>query len=263
MQYLLQLVKNSFKVQLNYRTALIAGLLTNIFFGFLRAALLFALYNGQTEVNGMTIDAAVTYVAISQGLIAFLSIFGYFDVMRSVYSGDIAGDLVRPAGLFRTWMGRDLGKSIVNLLIRGVLLMGIFSFFFNLTFPESWLQWTAVILSCFLAWGISFCWRFLVNLASFWSPDAVGIGRIAYTLSQLMSGFILPLRLLPDWFSSICNWTPFPAILNLPVDIYLGILNGTDLAWAILQQLIWLIVLYFITRIVLTFGIKKLVIQGG
>lgn len=263
MNYLWQLIKNSFKVQLTYRTALIAGLLTNLFFGFLRAALLLALYRGQSVVNGMTIDAAVTYVAVTQGLIAFLSIFGNFDVMRTVYSGDIAGDLVRPAGLFRTWMARDFGKSLVNLLIRGVLLMVIFSFYFKPIFPGFWVEWIAVVISLILGWGISFCWRFMVNLASFWTPDAVGIGRIAFTISQLMCGFILPLRLLPGWFISLCNWTPFPAMVNTPVEIYLGILKGPELIWAVTQQIIWVIVLYFIAKLVLSAGIKKLVIQGG
>lgn len=263
MNYLWQLIKRSFKVQFTYRTALIAGLLTNLFFGFLRAALLLALYQGQTEVNGMSIEAAVTYTAFTQGLIAFLSIFSYFDVIRSVYSGDVAGDLIRPASLFKIWMGRDFGKSVVNLLIRGVLLMAIFSFFFKLIYPDHFSQWIYVVISLLLGWGISFCWRFLVNLASFWSPDAMGIARIAYTVSQLACGFILPLRLLPDWFSAICAWTPFPSMVNSPTEIYLGILNGPDMWWAISQQVLWLAGMYLLTRVVLSAGVKKLVIQGG
>lgn len=211
----------------------------------------------------MSIEAAVTYTAFTQGLIAYLSIFSYFDVMRSVYSGDVAGDLVRPASLFKTWMGRDYGKSVVNLLIRGVLLMAIFSLFFRLVFPQSVWQWIYVLIALLIGWGISFCWRFLVNLSSFWSPDAVGIARIAYTVSQLACGFILPLRLLPDWFSSLCAWTPFPSMVNTPTEIFLGILSGPKMWWAIVQQLIWLVVLYALTRVVLSAGIKKLVIQGG
>ncbi len=263
MRYIWQLVKNSFRMQATYRTALLAGLLTNLFFGFLRAAVMLALYQGQTSVNGMSIGTAVSYVAVSQGLIAFLTIFGYFDVMRSVYSGDVAADLIRPASLFTTWMGRDIGRSIVNLIVRGVLLMAIFSFFFDVVLPTSLLQWVWIGFSLLLAWGISFCWRFLVNLASFWTPDATGVGRMAFALSQLMCGFILPLRLLPDWFTHLANFTPFPSMMNSPVEIYLGILNGSQLFSAIFAQVLWLGLLYVVCRVVLAAGIKKLVIQGG
>ena len=37
MRYIWQLVKNSLRMQFTYRTALFAGLQTNLFFGFLRA----------------------------------------------------------------------------------------------------------------------------------------------------------------------------------------------------------------------------------
>lgn len=263
MRYLWQLVKNSFRMQFTYRTALFAGLLTNIFFGFLRAAVIMALYRGQASVNGMSINAAVTYVAFSQGMIAFLSIFGYYDVMRSVYSGDIAGDLIRPAGLFFTWLGRDIGRSIVNLFIRGVLLLVIFSFFFDLILPGSLLQWSWVGLSMLLSWGISYCWRFLLNLASFWSPDALGIARIGFAVSQLFCGFILPLRLLPDWFSRLADFTPFPSMLNSSVEIFLGTIQGAKIFEAVLMQVVWLVLLYALSQWVLNAGIKRLVIQGG
>src|SRR5659263_1882 len=52
MRYIWQLVKNSLRMQFTYRTALFAGLQTNLFFGFLRAAVMLALYKGQARVNG-------------------------------------------------------------------------------------------------------------------------------------------------------------------------------------------------------------------
>lgn len=263
MRYLMQLIKNSFRMQFTYRTALFAGLLTNLFFGVLRAAVLIALYAGKTSVNGMNIEEAVTYVALSQGLIAFLSIFGYYDVMRSVYSGDIAGDLIRPAGLFFTWMGRDVGRSVVNLIMRGLLLMVIFGFFFDLVLPANGLQWLWVLFSMVLSWGISFCWRFLVNLFGFWTPDAVGIGRMMFAVSQLFCGFILPLRLLPDWFARLADFTPFPSMMNSTVEIFLGTMQGVQVIQAILTQVLWLAILYALCQVILALGIRRLVIQGG
>lgn len=120
-----------------------------------------------------------------------------------------------------------------------------------------------VALSLALAWLVSFAWRFLVNLAAFWSPDARGIGRIGFSLSQFLSGFILPLRLLPDWFSEFCKATPFSAMINTPAEVFLGILDGPRLGQALLVQAAWFILLSAASVLTMRAGIKRLVIQGG
>ena len=89
MKLFFHIARLSFQQQLTYRMATLAGLATNFFFAILRVSLIIALYNGQAEVNGLSLQGAITYVAVSQGMIAFLSIFGTWDVMMSVYSGSI------------------------------------------------------------------------------------------------------------------------------------------------------------------------------
>ncbi|MBI1882181.1 MAG: ABC transporter permease, partial [Chloroflexi bacterium] len=88
-----ELTKLAFQRQLTYRVANLAGLVTNIFFGLLRAAVLVALYGARDEVAGLSVQAAVTYTGLGQAVIAYLSIFGWYEVMNSVYSGEVAADL--------------------------------------------------------------------------------------------------------------------------------------------------------------------------
>lgn len=249
--------------QMTYRMALLAGLVTNLFFGLLRAFVLVALYQGRGEVNELSLRGAITYVAFSQGMIAFLTIFGSFDVMQSVYTGSIGADLLKPVPLFWLWMARDLGRSLVNLFGRGVLLMLLFVPFFAIQLPVGADQWLAMGVSMLLGWLVSFAWRFLANLTAFWSPDARGIGRIAFTASQFLSGFIMPLRLYPEWFQQLCNLTPFPALFNTSVEAYLGLLRGPQLGLALLNQLVWFLILAGLSQLVLRAGVRRLVVQGG
>jgi ABC-2 type transport system permease protein len=114
-----------------------------------------------------------------------------------------------------------------------------------------------------LGWLVSYTWRFLVNLAAFWSPDARGIGRIAFTASQLFSGFLMPLRLYPEWFQQLCNLTPFPALFNTSVEAYLGLLSGVQLALALLTSWPGLWCWQRLAHLVLTAGVRRLVMQGG
>lgn len=263
MRTFLHLVRLAVMQQTTYRTALIAGLATNFFFGIFRAAMITALYGGREQVNGLSLPGALTFVAVGQAMIAFLTLFGSYDLMGTVYSGQIAGDLVRPVGLFRLWLARDLGRSLVNLVVRGLVLVAVFAFFYRVLPPagSSAALWMGV--SVVLSWLVSFAWRFLVNLAAFWTPDARGIGRGAFTFSQLLSGFIIPLSLYPDWFSRLCAWTPFPAMFNVPVEIYLGLLQGAALWRALLVQAAWFVLLGLACGWALRSGVRRLVIQGG
>jgi ABC-2 type transport system permease protein len=263
MAFFWQLIKLSSKQQMAYRMALWAGLVTNLFFGVLRAVLLIALYGDQAQVNGLTLADALTYVGLTQSMIAYLTLFGSMDLMNTIYSGAIGTDLLKPVPYFLYWMGRDFGRSLVNLVGRGVIFMLLFSLFYPVRLPGRLEEWLVLSLSLLLAWLVSFAWRYVVNLAAFWTPDARGILRIAFALSQFLSGFIMPLRLLPDWFSTLTQYTPFPAMVNTTVEVYLGMLQGERLWAALGLQLVWFVALAGLAQWVYQAGVRRLVIQGG
>jgi ABC-2 type transport system permease protein len=263
MTLFLRITRLAFQQQITYRAATLSGLATNFFFALLRVAVIKALYGNQSQVNGLSLQGAITFVAVSQGMIAFMFLFGFWDLMGTVYNGSIGADLLKPLHLYTLWMARTLGRSLANLIFRGLMLIAFFALVYPVVVPNRLEQWLALLLALALAWLVNFSWEFLVNLAAFWTPDARGIGRVAFTLSSFLSGFIMPLRLYPDWFSNLCRLTPFPAMINTPVEVYLGVLTGKDLWMALLNQLIWVVVFALVCEWALRAGVRRLVIQGG
>lgn len=258
-----EVVKRSFQRQLTYRAATLAGLATNFFFGLLRAAVIVALYGARQQVSGMTIQDAITYTGISQAIIATLSLFGWYEIMQSVYTGEIGSDLLKPADYFSYWLARDLGRSVVQLLFRGVPIMIFYALYFGITIPTSGFQWLALLATLILAWLVSFSWHFLVNLFAFWIPNAVGIGRFLFILSWFMSGFLMPLRFLPPWFEHLCYLTPFPNMINTVIEIFLGLLSRQETLQALGLQALWVVGLVVAGHFMLRAGVRRLVIQGG
>lgn len=258
-----ELVKLSFRLQLTYRAANLAGLATNFFFGLLRAAVLIALYGSSREVAGLSLTDAVTYTGLTQGIIACLSFFGWWEVMQSVYDGDVGSDLLKPMGYFTFWLARDLGRAAASFLVRGLTIMLAYALVFDITLPRGLGRWLAVAVALTLSMLVSFSWRFLINLAAFWTPDARGVGRLAFAFSWFLSGFLMPLRFFPDWFVSLCNLTPFPSMINTIVEVYLGVLSGPEMLRALGMQLAWIGLLFAAGQLVLRAGVRKLVIQGG
>jgi ABC-2 type transport system permease protein len=259
-----ELFRLSFRRQMAYRAANYAGLVTNLFFGLLRASVLIALYAHRKEVSGISLEGAVTYTGLTQAIIAFLHLFGVdMGIVKSISSGEVANDLLKPLSFYGFWLARDLGKALVGVLIRGIVIMGAYAVFFPIVLPRSAFQWVAFIVALMLGWWISFSWRFLVNSAAFWTPNAIGIGRVGYGLALFLCGFLVPLRFFPDWFARFCAMTPFPSMVNTVVEVYLGVLPGPRLYLALLTQLIWVLALAGICHGVTRAGVRRLVIQGG
>jgi ABC-2 type transport system permease protein len=258
-----ELAKLSFQRQLAYRTAHLAGLITNFFFGLLRAAVLVALYGAYKEIAGYTVVMAITFTGLSQAMIGHLSFFNWTDVMRSIYSGEIASDLLKPMGYFNYWLAQDAGRACAAFLMRSLTIMIGYAIVFDITYPRRIESWIALGISIILSWLVSFSWRFLINLAAFWTPDAVGITRLLFGFSWIFSGFFMPLNYFPDWFVHIANATPFPSMVFTVIQVYLENLSGPELFQALLGQAMWRVILLTLIQIVFKAGVRQLVVQGG
>jgi ABC-2 type transport system permease protein len=263
MRAIWELTKRAFQRQITYRAATIAGLLTNFFFGLLRASVLIALYGQRQVVAGLDIRGAVTYTGITQAAIGFLSLFSWTEIMNSIYTGAVATDLVKPIGFYRFWLAQDLGRAAGQFILRTIPIMLAYALLLDISYPQSLLQWLALATAIFLAWLISFSFRFIVNLAAFWTPNATGISRFAFVMMWFLTGFLMPLRFFPEWFVQVLNYTPFPSMVNTMIEIYLGLLSGPDLILALLAQLFWALALILVGQMILQAGVRRLIILGG
>ena len=126
----LALIRLSFRRQMTYRAAALAGLATNAFFGVLHAYIMTALFGARDNVAGYTIPGVVTYVALTQALIGIIATWGWWDVVNSIRTGDIGGDLARPIDYFTYWCMRDIGRGLAQFLLRGVTIMILMAIFF-------------------------------------------------------------------------------------------------------------------------------------
>jgi len=255
----------AFQRQLAYRTANLAGLATNAFFGALRAYVIIALFNARhlENVAGYSLPAAITYTGVTQALASFLSLFVWWDLIRSIRSGEVASDLSRPCDFFWYWGAQDIGRAFGQLLLRGLPIMLLYALVYRITLPPTPLHWLALFVSMVFALLVSFGWRFLVSLPAFWIQDATGVARFAWPLMMFLSGFLMPVAFFPDWMVRLIQLTPFPAMINAPVEIYLGLVNGPDLLGVLAVQALWVVILYGLSQLVLAAGVRQLVIQGG
>jgi ABC-2 type transport system permease protein len=247
-----------------YRQATVAGAFTNTVFGFMRCYVLLSLADAAGRVAGYDRAQLATFVFAGQGMIAVVNFWGAADLADRVRTGDITADLLRPLDLMVSYLAADLGRAAYALLTRFVapVLVGMLVFDFYLpanpwTYPLFAVSMLLAVLVC------SVC-RYLVNLTAFWLLDIRGARQLWVVASGAGSGLSFPLPLLPDWLATgLWLLTPFPALMQAPLDVLVE-RGGTGHAGLLIAgQLGWLAVIVGVARLVQRRAFRRLVIQGG
>jgi ABC-2 type transport system permease protein len=246
-----------------YQGATFAGIFTNCVFGLMRVYVLLAVLRAVPHIGGYDARDAVTYTWLVQALLMVTYLWGWNELALRIMSGDIVVDLSRPVDVQTAWLAADLGRAVYHLAFRGVVPMVVGQLLFGLRLPADPLTWLAFAVSMTLGTVVSFSLRFIVNLAAFWLLDYRGVVNVAGLTWTFLCGSVVPLAFLPGGLRQVVEALPFAAMLQVPVDVFLGHYQGLALAGALLLQAAWAAILLGAGRLALGAGVRRLVVQGG
>ena len=103
----------------------------------------------------------------------------------------------------------------------------------------------------------------IIHSIAFFTVNYKGIFSISCQLMALVSGFIIPVPLLPDIVKKITYYMPFRLIGDLPFRIYSGNISTNVAIMDILLQSIWIIIIIIIGFSLMKMALGKVFIQGG
>ena len=241
-----------------------AGVFTNTVFGFIRASIMFAaIGTAGGELGGYTMLQAATYVWLGQALLAPIEAFGTREVSQRVHQGDIAVDLLRPTGFLGLHYAQKLGRSGFLMLGRGVPPLVVGALVTGLALPEDPLSYLLGALSLLLAITVAFLADMMVNLAAFWLVETRGQTVVYTATMNLLSGFLIPIVWFPDWLLAIARATPFPSMIQTPIDTLSGRVPPEEAAGLLAVQACWAALLGLAAWAMLRAGTRSLEVQGG
>lgn len=260
----LELARSGYRRYAAYPAATWAGVFTNVVFGLVIGSILLALYSDTRDtVGGYTRQDALTYTWMTQGLLTTVYIWGWSEVSWRIRTGAIVTDLARPVDPLWAALATDLGRAAYHGLYRGLPPVALGVLLFDLTAPAGPLVWAAVAASIMLAVVVSFAFRMLYNLTAFWLTDNRGVMVLSLVTANLLSGFVIPVAFFPGWLETIARLTPFPSMVQVPVDIAVGASDGAGMLGALAIQAGWTAALLALARAILAAGTRRVVIQGG
>jgi ABC-2 type transport system permease protein len=259
--------KIRFKAGLQYRTAAIAGIITQFFWGFMYLMMYKAFYASDPSSIPMPFDQLSSYIWLQQGLMALLFIwFWEGDIFSSIENGNIAYELCRPVSLYNMWFARILSTRLSRTVLRMIPLFSIALILpkpYNLALPSDTFKFLLFLISLSLGVSVLILLSIIIYSSAFYTISSFGTRIFVAVFVDFMAGGIIPLPFFPERIRIIAEMLPFSSITNVPLRIYIGHINGAEIIYHIGIQIFWLFLLAFISRRLLDKATRRVVVQGG
>lgn len=259
-----RILVGGFRTQTAYRAAMLAGLLANATFGFLKAAVLLATVRAAGgEVAGYDAGEMSAYVWLSQGLLGAVNLFGGSEFADRVRTGDVAVDFARPVSPQLAAIAHEVGKASATLIPRGLPSVLIGGLVVGMTMPSTPLPYLLGVLSLVLGMSVSAGLVQLLATAGLWLVETRGLQVLYMVVSGFFAGLFVPIALFPGWLRALVEATPFPSMLMYPIDVLSGRVDLTASLRLLGVQSLWLAAVVAAGALATHAGRRRLEVQGG
>jgi ABC-2 type transport system permease protein len=125
------------------------------------------------------------------------------------------------------------------------------------------LQLVLVMPSLALAWLLTFSVHYAIGSLAFFMTKTMALLNLYFGLYSLLSGYLMPIRLLPSWIAGIAEWSPFRFMLSLPVELMTRSIPAGELALLMAVQTAWTAALLALALWVWRVGIRRFEAVGA
>jgi ABC-2 type transport system permease protein len=222
-----------------------------------------AIYEHSTEIEGFNFTEILTYVAVGWIIRSFY--FNNIDqeMAYAVQEGRLAMELIKPVNVQWMHVALALGESLFRLILLTAPSALLLYLVFPLRGPQSPAHFAAFFASVVLSFLLVAAINFAVGTFAIRLKSILGLLRAKYFLLELFSGLLIPISFFPEVFQKIFAVLPFQHISYTPVLIFLGKLNGAEIAQALALQVFWAAVLFALGDALWRWSSRKITIQGG
>ncbi|MEO0199219.1 MAG: ABC-2 family transporter protein [candidate division WOR-3 bacterium] len=160
-----------------------------------------------------------------------------------------------PAYIFSLKLGINLPYFLMALIV--LVSLGIITGFGKyLITPSNFFSFGVFLIAFTFAIVLGLSLSLLFSLLTFWLEEGRGLDFFLEFLIGLSSGSLLPISLYPRFLRPLCSLLPFRYVLNFPVEVYLGVIHGKELAQGMIIQVFWCVLSYVMLRLLWKKGLK-------
>jgi len=171
------------------------------------------------------------FVAYYLGMLIVRNLTGswvVWQINEEIRSGMLSMRLLRPIHPFVGYASTHLSavplRALIALPVTAVLLVTAA----RDVLADSVLDLALFGVSVLGAWFLTFAILVAIGTVAFWIQRSMGIFDVYLGVLSVLSGYLVPIALLPGWLQSIAAHSPFRFMLSLPVEILISRVEGAE-----------------------------------
>lgn len=259
MRKYLTIMKTELQRQFAYRydiASFVPGNMFELFFAYLLWTII---YQSTEFVKGYNYNEMVTYIIIGWIFSFVTATYAYEqNIAKDIRLGHLTNYLLKPISYLKYTCARATGRvgiAIFFVIFQGVIYVSLFNS--KLILDISMEKVLILFLMAILAYFIKLFISVITGLLAFWFVDVSGLFFFVQVLVKFFSGAFFPLVLLPLGVYKVSTFLPFMYLFFVPVQYFLNRITFQEALFGIFIQFVWLLILYFVIKVIWKIGLKK------
>jgi ABC-2 type transport system permease protein len=125
------------------------------------------------------------------------------------------------------------------------------------------LQLALLLPSILLSWLITFGIMFSLGAVAFWLTQPYALVNVYFGVWSLLSGYMMPIRMLPGPIGPIAEWLPFYSMLGAPIELMTKSLTGAQIGELLARQAGWAVFAVLLGLWAWNKGVRRFEAVGG
>jgi ABC-2 type transport system permease protein len=237
---------------------------------FLWTAVFASAPSGGNGIRGYSRDDVVAYYLLTMLARAFSSMPGLASgIAGQVRSGEIKKFLLQPIDLLEFLLLARLSHKLVYYGVAAAPFALVF-WLCGDYFPSEWPSATtlaAFVLSLVLGFALGFYLEATLGMIGFWFLEVSSLLFVYMLFNFFFSGHMFPIEFLtgslPDPLAWLVAYQPLQYLAYFPAAVYLGKVQGVELAWGLALEAAWVAFFYVTARWTMSRGYRRYSGYGG
>jgi ABC-2 type transport system permease protein len=235
----------------------------------------FAVFTARgAPIAGYRYPDFIAYYLIAMVGRAFSSMPGLASrIGREVRDGTIKKYLIQPVDMIGFLLLQRIAHKLVYYLVATLPFALVFYLcrgFFETGWPDP-ATFAAFLASLVMAFLLGFYLETAIGLVAFWFLEVSSLLFVYMLISFFLSGQMFPLAMLDSFsvagtsvsWGDVVRATPFQYLAYFPAAVFLGKVQGAQLAWGLMTELAWIVFFVVLCRVGFNRGVRRYSAFGG
>jgi ABC-2 type transport system permease protein len=235
-------------LQFQYRVAALIWMIT-LFIPTIMTIVVWRAVAGANTVHGYTSGDFAAYFLVAMVVEHVTFTWVYFDFEFQIRNGTLSPQLLKPLLPIHASVADNIGYKVVTLatvIPTFVVLDLAFQPVWNTNIGSLLLALPAVLLAAIMRFIVEYTFA----CVAFWTTRIGAFNDIYNALLMFLSGYWMPLAILPPPVYAVALVLPFRCMVAFPTELALGRLAPADIVQGFALELAWLAVALLAFRLV-------------